>query len=87
MAIGATVRNVWKAISSPIGSKDGPAHGKAAYHLEGKRHVHLFQDAKGDWRYRITGKNGEILVTSEPYANRQNAKRGFAHLQKIICGV
>lgn len=44
----------------------------------------LFQDKGGKWRYRVVGKNGEKLVTSEPYASRSNAERGYGDLVGAI---
>lgn len=44
----------------------------------------LFQDRAGKWRYRITGRNGEKMVTSQAYCSRGNAARGYNDLKKVI---
>ena len=46
----------------------------------------FFQDRAGKWRYRVTGANGEKLVTSEAYASRGNAERGLEDLKGVLCG-
>jgi uncharacterized protein YegP (UPF0339 family) len=43
-----------------------------------------FTDRAGKWRYRVKGKNGEKLVTSEPYASKSNAVRGYGDLRAAV---
>lgn len=49
--------------------------------------VRYFQDAAGGWRFRVTGRNGEIVVTSESYTRRRDAKRGLKTLKAILLTV
>lgn len=44
----------------------------------------IFQDEAGEWRFRIKGANGEIVMTSEGYSNHAGARRGFMDLRHII---
>lgn len=44
----------------------------------------FFEDEAGEARYRIKGKNGEPMVTSEGYSNATNAKRGAVDLMVRI---
>lgn len=44
------------------------------------RGVEYFVDAGGEWRYRVVGGNGEIMVTSEGYTSSSDARRGLADL-------
>lgn len=46
----------------------------------------LFQDENDEWRYRIKGKNGEILVTSEGYTTQRDASRGLGDLADVVGG-
>lgn len=38
--------------------------------------IDYFQDKRDKWRFRVVGRNGEKIVTSEAYASKANAKRG-----------
>ena len=51
--------------------------------------VEYFVDAGGEWRYRVVGRNGEIMVTSEGYTSSSDARRGLADLatELLIHGV
>ena len=44
----------------------------------------FYQDRRGKWRFRVKGKNGEKLLTSEQYASRGNAVRGYQDLKKVM---
>ncbi len=44
----------------------------------------IFQDADGQWRYRIKGKNGEIMATSEGYTRPADARRGLLDLRGVL---
>jgi uncharacterized protein YegP (UPF0339 family) len=46
--------------------------------------VTYFQDGQDQWRFRVKGKNGEIVVTSEGYTRKRDAVRGFMTLQDIM---
>jgi len=46
--------------------------------------LEYFIDEDMKQRFRIKGENGEIIVSSEAYANEYNAKRGYADLVAII---
>lgn len=40
------------------------------------RHLSLFKDSAGEWRWRVTAANGEIVADSdEGYANRVDCAR------------
>lgn len=43
-----------------------------------------FTDRAGKHRFRVVGENGEKVITSQGYASRFNAERGFATLKRII---
>lgn len=43
----------------------------------------IFKDKKGEWRFHVEGKNGEIVATSEGYASAANARRGLNTLRNI----
>lgn len=44
----------------------------------------LFQDDDGQWRFRVKGRNGEKMATSEPYASEANAARGLEDLRAVL---
>jgi hypothetical protein len=46
--------------------------------------IELFQDAAGEWRFTVKGRNGEIIVTSEGYTRRRDAKRGLHTLRRRL---
>lgn len=37
----------------------------------------IYRDSAGEWRFRIVGDNGEILLASEGYVSKSNAERGL----------
>lgn len=45
--------------------------------FSGKRrpHYEVYQDALGQWRYRVVAANGEKTDASEAYASKSNAIR------------
>lgn len=47
-------------------------------------YVEFYEDVASNWRYRIVGGNGEIVMASEPYASKSNAVRGFGDLVRVI---
>jgi uncharacterized protein len=44
--------------------------------------VEFFEDEQGEHRFRIKGRNGEVLATSEGYTRKQDAVRGFWDLAR-----
>ncbi len=46
--------------------------------------IEFFTDADNQHRFRITGKNGEVVASSESYATKSNAQRGYADLWAIV---
>ena len=44
----------------------------------------IFPDEEGGFRFRVKGKNGEIVATSESYTTRGDAERGLATLRRIL---
>jgi uncharacterized protein YegP (UPF0339 family) len=43
----------------------------------------LFQDAAGEWRWRLVAPNGNIVADSgEGYASKQGAKRGIRSVKE-----
>jgi uncharacterized protein YegP (UPF0339 family) len=44
----------------------------------------IFQDENGEWRFRVRGKNNEIVATGEGYTRPQDAERGLATLRRIL---
>lgn len=49
--------------------------------------IEYFEDKRGKWRFRIKGRNHEKIVTSEGYASRANALRGFEDLRAAIASI
>lgn len=43
----------------------------------------IFKDAKGEYRFRLKAKNGEIIATSEGYTTKANCKNGIAVVQNL----
>lgn len=46
--------------------------------------VEFFEDEAGGHRFRIVGRNREIVATSESYTRPAGAKRGFLDLVHLI---
>lgn len=46
--------------------------------------LEIFEDARGQWRYRVKARNGEIVAASEGYATKGNAVRGAADLARAL---
>ncbi|WP_188424862.1 HVO_2922 family protein [Haloferax sulfurifontis] len=43
----------------------------------------LYQDTAGEWRWRLTVPNGNIIADSgEGYASKQGAKRGIQSVKR-----
>lgn len=46
-----------------------------------------YQDAGGDWRWRLRAKNGLIVADSaEGYAKKGNALRAATMVRSLVCG-
>ena len=41
----------------------------------------VYQDTKGEWRFRLKARNGEIIADSEGYKTRQGCLKGIASVQ------
>jgi uncharacterized protein YegP (UPF0339 family) len=46
--------------------------------------VEFFTDEQGEYRFRIKGRNGEVLATSEGYTREDDARRGFWDLARAV---
>lgn len=51
--------------------------------------VHFGQEADAgrslkEWRFRVKGANGEIVVSSEGYTTKADAERGAATLKRLM---
>ncbi|WP_449271527.1 HVO_2922 family protein [Haloparvum sedimenti] len=47
----------------------------------------LFEDAEGDWRWRLRHENGNVIGDSgEGYASKSNAKRATARVREHVAG-
>lgn len=46
--------------------------------------IEIFQGENKEWYFRVKGKNGEIVATSEGYDSKGNAKRGINSLLDIL---
>lgn len=44
----------------------------------------IFRDKDGGWRFRVIGRNGEIIAASEAYTRPADAKRGLDALRAIL---
>ena len=42
----------------------------------------IYRDAKGEWRFRLKAKNGEIVATGEGYKTKQGCIRGVESVRK-----
>lgn len=50
-----------------------------------RAHVEYYQDAAGEWRWRVVAANGQIVgVPGEGYTRKADAERGFGdHVSAI----
>lgn len=46
--------------------------------------LEIFRDEAGEWRYRLKGKNGEPMFTSEGYGRRADARRGLNDARLLL---
>ncbi|PJZ48032.1 YegP family protein [Leptospira saintgironsiae] len=42
----------------------------------------IYQDAKGEYRFRLKAANGEIIATGEGYTSKQACKDGIESVKK-----
>lgn len=42
----------------------------------------LFQDVKGEWRWHLKGRNGEIVCWAEGYASKQMAQKSIEFVRE-----
>ena len=42
----------------------------------------IYKDKKGEFRFRLKSRNGEIVATGESYPSRAIAKKGIAAVQR-----
>jgi uncharacterized protein YegP (UPF0339 family) len=46
----------------------------------------IYKNMKGEWRFRLNARNGEIVATGEAYPTKAHVKRGIASMQKAAEG-
>lgn len=44
----------------------------------------IWQDDEGQWRFRVKGRNGEIVAWSEGYTREADARRALDDLRRIL---
>ena len=44
----------------------------------------IYRDSAGEWRFRVKGRNGEIVATGEGYTRKHDAERGLEDLRRIL---
>jgi len=42
----------------------------------------VYEDARGEWRFRLKAGNGEIVATGEGYSTKDGARRGCEAVQR-----
>ncbi len=42
----------------------------------------IYKDKKGDFRFRLKSRNGEIVASGESYPSKAIAKKGIAAVQR-----
>ena len=42
----------------------------------------IYKDSKGEFRFRLKSRNGEIVATGESYPSKAIAKKGIAAVQR-----
>lgn len=48
-------------------------------------HTHFYQDAAGEWRWRLVANNGKIIADSaESYTSESNAQRAWRRVIKAL---
>jgi uncharacterized protein YegP (UPF0339 family) len=44
----------------------------------------IYKDRKGEYRFRLKSRNGEIVATGESYETKAGAKRGIAAVVAVL---
>lgn len=47
--------------------------------------IEIFKDVAGKWRFRIKTREGDILVSSEPYDTPDSASTALGDLKTMLC--
>ena len=55
---------------------------KEGYEVEKHPKFELYKDKKGEFRFRLMAKNGEIIVTGEGYVSKSGCKNGIESIKK-----
>lgn len=55
---------------------------KEGYEVEKHPKFELYKDKKGEFRFRLKAKNGEIIVTGEGYVSKSGCKNGIESIKK-----
>lgn len=45
--------------------------------------VDFYKDMSGDWRWRLTGKNGEVVAQGEGHGTESEAHRAFTTMVSV----
>ena len=46
----------------------------------------IYQDARGDYRFRLKSRQGRVLATGQSFQTKQDAKRGIATMLIAAAG-
>jgi uncharacterized protein YegP (UPF0339 family) len=46
----------------------------------------IYKDRKGEFRFRLKARNGEIVATGESYPTKAGAKKGIEAVQRAADG-
>lgn len=46
----------------------------------------IYKDKKGEYRFRLKAKNGEIIAVGEGYTTKQNCLKGVESVRKAATG-
>lgn len=46
----------------------------------------IYEDNAGQWRFRLTAGNGEIVASGESYPTKDGAKNGCKAVQRAAAG-
>jgi uncharacterized protein YegP (UPF0339 family) len=47
-------------------------------------HVDYYEDEDGEWRWRVTAANNEIVAAGEGYTRKSDAVRGFQDTARAV---
>ena len=54
--------------------------------MAGKGKFEMYQDKKGEFRFRLKAVNGQIIATSEGYTSKQSCLAGIESVRKNAPG-